>query len=209
MIDDSALFHAAAYDPVKAREYYLRTRKLKGRRPTTATALSPGRGGRRPTSVVVSGGGKPNRADTKSRRAELLAQKAALEKRLDHLREVLKRKVEEAKKLGDKNAPKKNEKDKAPETKVDKADRNKAEKDRKPLTASEKSAKAKKAKEAYEKEHPNTLSEDVDILREQVKDIRAKIEKVIADAQERKMKAGASAALVRPQAKPNDGPRGR
>lgn len=207
MIDDSAIFHGT-YDPVKAREYYLRTRKLKGRRPTTATAKSPGRGGRKTTGV--RSGGKANRADTKSRRAELQAQKEALEKRLDRLREVLEQLVADAKKRSGVKPPRKDEKDTAPETKVDKADRNKAEKDSKPLTSKQKSDKAKKAKEAYEKEHPNTLSTDVDILQEQVKDIQAKIQKALTDARERKNKAGTpNAELVRPQAKPNDGPRGR
>lgn len=209
MIDDSELFHAGAYDPAKAREYYLRTRKLKGKRPTTATLVGPGRGGRRPTKGVGRVGGKANRSNTKSRRAELLAQKKALEKRLDRLREVLAQRVKEAKgRSGVAKKPKKDEKGSAPETQVDKADRNSSEKG-KPLTSKQKSEKAKKAKEAYEKEHPNTLSEDVDILKEQIKDIQAKIKKTIADAQAQKKKVGGKALVGPAQTKPNDGPRGR
>lgn len=186
-VDDSELFHRAPYDPVKAREYYLRTRKLKGRRPTTAFKDSPGRGGRRPNGPAA------NRANTKSRQAELRAQKEALEKRLDRLREVLEKLVEDAKKRNKKNSGnpnRKDEKDKAPETSVDKADRNKAEKDSKPLTAKQKSDKARKAKEAYEKENPTSLSDDVDILREQVKDIQGKIRTALEQAKERRNKAG-------------------
>lgn len=220
-IDDSALFHSSSiYDPVKAHEYYLRKRKLKGRQPVSATITSPGRGKRRPTSTLVAQPGTPNRSKTKSRRAELLAQREALNKRLDRLREVLDGLMEDAVKKaknrsgGDPNeSSTDSEKDKAPETKVDKADRNDAEKAEKPLTSKQKSDKAKQAKEAYEKEHPNSLSQDVEILREQVKDIQAQIEKAVADARERRNKAGTKqeSSIVRPKANnnSNDGPRGR
>ena len=186
MIDDSELFHGA-YDPARAREYYLRTRKLKGRKKgVKAEDGSTVRPGFHSMNAI---GGKPNRSKTKSRRAELQAQKEALQKRLDHLREVLKQRVKEAKSRNDAQKPKKDEKDKAPETSVDKASRNAAEKKAKPLTAKQKSEKAKKAKKDYEKEHPNSLADSVEVLREQVKDIRAKIEKATSDAQPKK-KAG-------------------
>lgn len=207
MIDDSALLvHGSRYDPVKAREYYLRTRKLKGRKPA-ASKPAPSK----TVSKRVQGSvGKPNRAKTKSRQAELKAQKEALEKRLERLREVLADLVEAAKKRsgGDPNK-KKDEKGKAPETQVDKADRNKAEKDRKPLTAKQKADKAKKAKEEYEKEHPTSLSDDVEILREQVKDIQGKIQKALDDARDRRNKAGMKDAKSGSKNDKNDGPRGR
>lgn len=209
MIDDSALFHGT-YDPVKAREYYLRTRKLKGRRPTTATVVSPGRGGRRPAGASAArAGGKPNRSKTKSRQEELRAQKEALEKRLDRLREVLEQLVDAAKKRsgGDPNKGK-NDKDKAPETQADKADRNKDAKKDKPETASQKKERAKKAKEAYEKEHPNTLSQDVDILQAQVADIQDKIQSALAAARDRRKKAGMQDSRSGSKNN-NDGPRGR
>lgn len=226
-IDDSALFHASRYDPVKARAYYLRTRKLKGRRPTTATPTSPGRGGRKPSSVINNRPGvKPNRADTKSRRAELKAQQEALKKRLERLEVVLSDLVKAAKKKSGGDPNKQDDsKDKAPETKKDKADRNEAEKKDKPETASEKKERAKKAKETYEKEHPNTLSQDVEILKAQVEDIQAKIRKAVADARERRNRADGNTrpelqndsggktrsdmVLPNPKIKSNDGPRGR
>lgn len=209
MIDDSELFHGT-YDPAKAREYYLRNRQLKGRRRGTASKSVAGKGGRRPTNTLARRGAKPPSSKAKRRRAELQAQKKALEKRLDHLREVLAKRVKEAKARGAAQQPKKVEKDTAPETKVDKADRNSAEKSRKPLTSSQKSAKAKKAKETYEKEHPQSLSEDVEILQAQIVDIRKKIQKSVEDARAQKKKAGKKpAALVRSQPKPNDGPQGR
>lgn len=191
-VDDSGIFHGT-YDPVKAHEYYLKNRTLKGRAAAGASATSLRPRAATPSKAVKAVGQKPNRSNTKSRRAELEAQKAALEKRLDHLRDVLKKLVEEAKKTSHKNAAKKpaskDEKGRAPETKADKADRNANEKSTKPLTAAQKHRKAAAAKKAYEKEHPNSLSNDVDVLREQVKDIQTKIRKALADAAERKKKA--------------------
>lgn len=197
MIDDSGLFHGT-YDPQKAHEYYLRNRKLKGRKPAAAAvATSPARGGRPAVGA--------NRSKTQSRQAELKAQKEHLEKRLERLREVLAQLVDAAKKRsgGDPN-----HKDKAPETPADKADRNKAAKKAKPETAAQKKERAKKAKETYEKEHPNSLSRDVDILQAQVADIHKKIQDAMAAAQERRKKAGIAAAKSGSQNN-NDGPRGR
>lgn len=182
MIDDSALFHSGTYDPAKARAYYLRTRKLKGRKPGALAKTSTDQGVGTAATATAPSGGDPNRADTKSRRAELQAQKAALQKRLEHLRNVLEQKIAEAKGRSGVKPPKKDPPNAAPETKVDKADRNKAEKAAKPLTAKQKSDKAKQAKDAYEKEHPTSLSQDIEVLQAQVEDIRARIAKAIADA---------------------------
>lgn len=186
-IDDSELFHySPGYDPVKAREYYLRTRKLKGRRKGSRKTSTPV--SRRP-SRIADGPTNPTRVDperNKRRQAELRAQKEALQRRLEKLREALAELVEAAKKRsgGDPNKSSPS-KDKAPETQVDRADRNAAEKDRKPETAAQKRERAKAAKEAYEKENPNTLSKDVEILREQIADIRKKIQDALADAKRR------------------------
>lgn len=214
--DDSELFHSrSTYDPVKAHEYYLRKRKLKGRkRGVTRAEFEKAATGNEGT--YDRPGPKANRTDTDSRRAELKAQKEALNKRLDRLRDVLAELVEAAKKRsgGDPNESR-DEKGKAPETKVDKADRNKAEKKSKPETPSEKKERAKKAKEAYEKENPNTLSQDVDILKSQVEDIQEKIQKALATAKDRRTKAGSKGEEERkspPVVPPNpkrSGPQGR
>lgn len=209
MIDDASLFHGT-YNPQKARDYYLRTRKLKGRKPGSAVKSSSKEGGR-PVATGTPQFSQANRSNTKSRRAELEAQKIALTKRLDRLREVLQKLVDEAKGRSGVKQPEGKDADKAPETPADKADRNADQKSKK-LTGSQKATKAKKAKEAYEKEHPNTLSTDVDILQEQVKDIQAKILTAISDAKDRRSKAGfKTEKLVRPIVKKNsnDGPRGR
>lgn len=207
MIDDSALIHARRYDPQKAREYYLRTRKLKGRKPgASELSASPAS-----SKTMALPGGRPNRSKTKSRQAELETQKVALEKRLERLRDVLSDLVEAAKKRNSENSNKKDgdRKDTAPETQVDKADRNKDQKDRTPLTASQKADKAQKAKEDYEKEHPTSLSTDVDILREQVKDIQNKIASAVQDARDRRTKAGQKDAKSGSKNMKTDGPKGR
>lgn len=202
--DDINLLHAdRVYDPQKAREYYLRTRKLKGRRPTTASIESPGRGGRRIQTIRPQGSpsvrpaGKGN-----SRQAELKAQKEALEKRLDRLKEVLREAVAAAKARsgGDPNkSSSESEKDKAPETPKDKADRNKEQKKDKPESPAQKKERAKKAKEAYEKENPGSLSQDVEILQAQVRDIREKIQKALANSKSRNGKGSAQIETVRPR----------
>jgi chromosome segregation ATPase len=208
MIDDSALFHAGTYDPAKAHEYYLRNRKLKGRVSRLEDKVSSRPSSTRTTSG--SAGGKPNRADTKSRQAQLRAEKEALEKRLDRLRDVLKELVDAAKKRSGGNPNKKDdEKGKAPETQADKADRNKDQKKDKPETAAQKKEKAKKAKEAYEKEHPTSLSQDIDVLQSQVEDIQHKIKQALADARERRNKAGSDGKNRPAQDHNNSGPRGR
>lgn len=205
VIDDSALFHRAPYDAAKAREYYLRTRKLKGRKKGGSSDY--GQSEARAASRILSGGGKPNRANTKSRQAELKAQKEALTKRLERLREVLAEAVEAAKKRsgGD---PNKKAKDKAPETQADKADRNAAEKKAKPETAAEKKERAKKAKEEYERENPTSLSQDIDVLTEQIKDVRSQIQDALARARERRSTAGKNDSKSGSK-NDNDGPRGR
>lgn len=185
-IDDSALFHGT-YDPVKAREYYLRTRELKGRKKGTQTKLVGREARDKIQPYKKPSVAKPKANSNAARRAELKAQKAALEKRLERLKEVLEQLVDAAKaRSGVKK--KESEKGKAPETPKDKADRNAAEKKRKPETASQKKERAKKAKEQYEKENPGSLSEDIEILKEQIKDIQAKVQKAMEQSKAARMR---------------------
>ena len=101
MIDDSALIHGGAYDREKAHQYYLRTRKLKGRQSGPQTAPGGHTSPQKTFTPSGGSGGKPNRADTKSRQAQLQAQKDRITARLEHLREVLDKLVGDAKKRGD------------------------------------------------------------------------------------------------------------
>ena len=168
------LFHAGVYDPVKRRQQYLRTRQLKGRQGMGGD-LSP------PSNSRVSG--TSNAQMRPSRQKELLAQKAALEKRLDVLRDVLAQKVKAAKARSG-AAPSSAEKKEA----ADKAAKAKGGKDGapdKPLTAAEKAKKRKDSAEQYEKEKGMSLSKEVQELQEQIKDIRTRIEEAIADSRKK------------------------
>ena len=172
--DDSALLHARApYDPAKAREYYLRTRKLKGRRSVRVVAPK-GKG--RPHAVPVP-------VKKSNRQAELKAERAALEKRLDRLRDILAQKVKAAKsRSGVEDHSKKSSREKAAKDQRGKND--------KPLTASEKRQKADKAREDYKKEHGSTsVSQEIADLRKQIADIRARIDAAIKDAQQQHRKS--------------------
>lgn len=186
-VDDSALFHGT-YDPVKAREYYLRTRKLKGRVQGSQAPTPSKQPARRETTTPAPRARKAGISTSKQRRKELKAKKAELEKRLDRLREVLRQKVKDAKQLNSSAQPTKKTSSTESSSKSTTSSRSE-KRDRKPETATQKRERAKKAKEAYEKEHPNTLSQDIEILQEQIKDIRAKIQKAAEGAPSRK-KAG-------------------
>lgn len=170
--DDSALIHGRApYDPAKAREYYLRTRKLKGRR--TPRLVAP-KGNGRPHAVPVH-------VKKSSRQAELKAERAALEKRLDRLRDILAKKVKAAKARSGVKAPEH-------KTSQQKAATKERGKNDKPLTASQKHEKAAKARADYKKEHGDSgkdtnVQQDIASLRKQIADIRARIDAAIKDAQ--------------------------
>lgn len=161
MIDDSALLHArSSYDPVKAREYYLRTRKLKGRR----KGGSDDSIGRRPA------GSSPPGKKT-SNRAALVAEREALENRLERLKEVLREAVEAAKRRsGVEPTEAKTKKSSDKETKE------------KPKTAAEKRKEAKEAKERYEKEKKPGLPQELEALRDKIADIRDQIKEALEDA---------------------------
>lgn len=171
-VDDSALLHGRPYDPAKARAYYLRTRHLKGRRAGRAAVAAVG-GGQAPG--VTSAAQRRNAA----RRKELAAQKEALNKRLDRLREVLDQLVKEAKKRS--GVPDKP--DKSPSDPKETTSKKTRKSDAKPLTAKEKRDKAEAARKERAKEsHGPNLNTEVRQLEAQVKDIRGKIAKALEDA---------------------------
>ena len=99
--DGTTLMHGSApYDPVKAREYYLRTRKLKGRKKGVARPLK-GKKPRRSKAFTVQVDGKTYKLSPR----QLAEQKAYAEKRvlgikkkLTQLNAELKKKMAEARK---------------------------------------------------------------------------------------------------------------
>ena len=168
--DDSALLHRQAYDPVKAREYYLRTRHLKGRHKGVVVDTRVGQ------SIAVAPKGVGGKIRP-SRREHLLAEKAALEKRLEGLKVALQQLVDAAKR---RSGVKVKAKHKTPAQQAkEKAAAKKADSH---LTEAQKAKKRQASKKAYAKENHTTLAQDVAQLHKQIADYRAKIEKALADA---------------------------
>jgi uncharacterized protein (DUF342 family) len=153
------------YDPVKAHEYYVRRRQLKGRRPA---------GSKQPAASRRSSKGAPATGMRPSRRKKLEAQKAALEHRLEVLKRSLDLLVEQAKKRSGVKTPDKKD--------VSKASKEKKGTPDKKLTAKQKADKRKASKEQYEKENKTTLAGSVQDLQDQVKDMRAKLQEAIEEA---------------------------
>ena len=120
--DGTTLIHEGRpYDPVKAHEYYLRTRKLKGRKKGSAKTASE-------TRPVVK---VDNSAAKARRRQELAARISALEEKLKKVEELIRKKLREEK-SDDRKA---------------RAEKNRAaKKAAKPDSAAEKAKKAREAK---------------------------------------------------------------
>jgi hypothetical protein len=110
------------YDPVKAHQYYLRTRKLKGRKKGSAL---PAPSGQEP-------GRQPDPAVRARKRREIAARIANLEQKLNKLEALIKKKETEEKQASKKSAAKKERS---------------AKEAAKPDTAAEKAKKAREAKQ--------------------------------------------------------------
>lgn len=175
------LFHA--YDPDKAHRYYEEHKHLKGRQ--RGAQAAPAGGG------SSSGGGSAGMRP--SRKKELLAEKAALEKRLDQLKQALEKLVNAAKKKSGIETPKKEDS----KTSTASKDKKGSKKDSKPLTEKQKRDKREAAKKQYEKEKAMGLTQEVSQLRTQVAEYRDKLQKALAEAHQRQ----AAAAKAHPNTK--------
>lgn len=147
---------AHAYDATKRREYYLRTRKLKGRKPGSAKP---------PPKPKLT---RAQRQAARTRKLE--AQVDALKARLEKLRDVMAQLTAQAKaRSGVKDTPSK--KTTAP----------KGKSTPKQQTATQK-AKAAKASEEYRKKHKDELLADqVKSLNQKIKTIQERIAKMRKD----------------------------
>lgn len=175
-VEEFILSHASAdYDPVKAREYYLRTRQLKGRSPAaltpattrTATGRPPSRG---PSNRVTTA---PKVSDAHRRQKEIEVRVAALRARLEELRNVLKRLVDEAQERSGMEPSKKTK-----GTSTEKPGNAKEK-----LSSSEKKEAAKRSEKYYDKNKdklnpPDEISE----LKEKIKDVEERIWNAVAKA---------------------------
>lgn len=156
------------YDPVKAREYYLRTRKLKGRKKGQADESSP----RAYNSLESLAPQKAKHPKTiQQKKASVEQQLKQLEARLDKLNEVLKQLIEAAKARSGVEPEKKDSSKSSSPTKSS---------DRK-LTTSQKKDAAERSKEAYEKEKKSNPSQEVEAAKQKIAEVRQKILDARAD----------------------------
>lgn len=176
------LSHAKTpYDPVKAHQYYIQNRQLKGRRKgsvipprlsgdlakenTGTVALHPG---------VFQPKGTPKAAlITTERQAQVQVRVKALQAKLSILGAILKQLVADANGTSTKKT-----------TRTTKGISSKAKgsssagSNRKPLTATQKRDAAKKQKVRYKKTHPNAGVTKSQERQRQIKEVKQKIEQV-------------------------------
>lgn len=173
-LEDFLMHYNPGYDPAKAREYYLRTRKLKGRAKGEA-AQPKGR-----TSSARSAGGlsPAQRAAAKSK--ETKARVAGIRKSLDKLSNHLDKLLEERRKKGNTSSDS-SKKESAKDTSKEKSsDKEPAEK----LSAAEKAKKAKKARDEYEKKPKEPSEKTAEELDAEIAKVRARLRSLRASLRE-------------------------
>lgn len=188
--DEVLLLHSE-YDPVKAREYYLRTRELKGRKPAAPKPLPTGRLGSTPNTAAPKKSGaqiarqpllnkKPMNAATAKARV------ASIQKRLGALENVLKDLVK-------KRAAIKPTKKAAEKRLADTGGGGSSPK--RDLTSKQKADNRKRAKEYYDKnkkpaEKKPEKKETAKELDEKIAKVRGQIKKTKVELAVAKVKAG-------------------
>lgn len=195
--EDFVLQHGRVpYDPVKRREYYLRTRQLKGRK--TGTASAPAVTRMRKARAV---GATPNHRvlNQKQRRAqrrkEVEHRVAALNIRLRKLREVLRDLVEDAQRRSGVNPA-----DSAPAKQSKQATPTGSKKKTEPRTqtTADKKKSAERSKEYYEKTKKvtgpvmdkllsvkeNQLKKEVTVLEQKIMKARKALKQSVAKARQ-------------------------
>jgi len=156
----------ADYDPAARREYYLRTRELKGKRPGTSSESTPNSNG-----GVVGPIGRSKTSTDKSSDPKLTSAQKQVEElkaRLAKLREVLEKLVDQAQKRSGQAAPSSTSKQTQEKKSADKAPEKK-------LTPKQEADARKRAAEAYAKEKNKPISQVAKELKTKIADINAKI----------------------------------
>ncbi len=172
----SELIHASLYDPAKAHAYYERTKHLKGRN------LGSGRPSGSGPRTVAPSGGKPNYYQSHNQSVQ--AQRAALEARLERLKEVLRAKVAEAKKrsgVKETSSSSSSSSSTSTSSKSSSSSSKSGGSSSDKPTASERNEKNRKARETYAKEKPPTITE----LQTQIRDIQRQIKAAVAQSRKR------------------------
>jgi hypothetical protein len=192
------LEHADFYDPVKAHEYYLRTRQLKGRRPGAQMQpnSSPRNGSNGSTAPQKR---QPARNPQRPNRQQLQSQADqrtdALKVRIARLKAVLERLVAEAKQRSGVKTPQKKDAHKTPESQKKPA----AKQPHHHLTQKEKEAKKKYDEQHKKPAHQKPPQEKTDQeLKDEIDQLRGKIEAV-----RQQLKAAVKNARPQPDGSPN------
>lgn len=174
-IEGFMLQHAEQlYDPVKAHEYYLKTRQLKGRQRTRQgfPMTIDRRGALDLATNRIAARPRVSNKSAAQLRAETKAKVEKLQNRLDRLKEVLRQMTEEAQaRSGIKSQP-------AKKSTPEKAGSAAKEK----LTTKEKREAAERS-EKYRKEHPEktTPAQEVKELQQKIQDVKEKIREMKED----------------------------
>jgi DNA mismatch repair ATPase MutS len=154
------------YDPAKRREYYLRTRQLRGRKTGQAMEIF----GEKPKRSVSTT--PPKKANADSKQSDFQAKMDALNARLDKLKTVLAELTKQAQaRSGVDPAGSSSSTDSKSSTATPP----------KKLTAKQKADKAKKAKENADKKANQTPSQQLKELESKIKAIQAEIKKMKAE----------------------------
>jgi hypothetical protein len=162
------------YDPAKAREYYLRTRELKGRAVAAGKAAS-----KASKSITVKPTVKAKTSSDSDRLKKIAEQRvAALKTRLDKLEKLISELVKQAKARTGADAPSSDASGSKSSTGA------KSSSDRKPLTAAQKREAAKKAKERREKDGDQSLSAQAKALDDKIEKAQDRIKKLKAQIAE-------------------------
>lgn len=173
--DSEELQHA--YDPQKAHEYYLKTRKLKGRRKGTGSSSS---GRPTPGQSIVSTRADRASVSVEQKRKEQAAKVQALKGKLDKLQNLLKQLTEKLNARSGDDAKSDSTKSSSEKS----GGGSKDSKDRKPLTAKQKADARDRAKESYEKNNKpdpkksqtqEEIREKIADVREQIRDVQQKL----------------------------------
>lgn len=174
--DDSALLHGRAYDPVAAREYYLRTRKLKGRKKGSQddNAVDADRAGR---ATLPTPAPKKSKK-TRNLQAETSARTSAINAKLDKLKGVLEQLIAESKNR--KAESSKSSSSDSSSSSSSSSSSKSGSSSSKPKTAAQKAADRKYQKEKYEEEKKKKpadmsqeeLDEKIAQVREQIRRVR-------------------------------------
>lgn len=160
MSEESNLSHE--YDPIKRREYYLKTRELAERNGTLNKSTKPR------AKAVPKPAVKTRQQRQEERRRKIEAQVDALKGRLEKLRAVLAEMTKQAK-LRSGQQPSKTPEKKASNQKTGAKQK---------LTASQKADAAKRSKENYEKNKDQLLADEVKSLTDKIKTIQERIAKM-------------------------------